>query len=71
MADRVYHVQSTGQLVILNAVVVQHVLDSLEAKMDAVQRDIDALRVWQHDQKEERCASRRTTGDSSQPSSAA
>jgi len=68
MAERVYHVQSTGQLVVLTEVTVRSVLHVLETKQEAIERDVVNLREWLRE-KEEECSSRRMTGDSSRSSS--
>lgn len=72
MAERVYHVRSTGQMVVLNVAVVEHVLEGLREKQQALQSDIDALAIWLSSEREgEECTAVRSTGGTgdSSPSS--
>ena len=69
MAERVYHVRSTGQMVVLNVAVVEHVLEGLREKQQALQSDIDALAIWLSSEREgEECTAVSGTGDSSESS---
>lgn len=69
MAERVYHVRSTGHLVVLSVPVVESVLVDLEAQQHRLQNDIEQLAAWLASAREgEACTaveSTRGTGDSS------
>jgi hypothetical protein len=63
MAERVYHVRSTGQLIVLQEDIVKNVKAGLEAKIDALQDDVDTLNVWlQRGREGEECPGDSTSG---------